>query len=147
MTVRTPQSISTKSTRWTRCFKTIGILKETYFYGKRDLLAYEKRPNMTVRVPQSIRTKSTRWTRCFKTIGILKETYFYGKRDLLAYEKRPNMTVRTPQSIRTKSTRWTRCFKTHASRMKRRWQYFEPAFFAVFVDLCCRIPRPLLLYT
>jgi len=43
------------------------MAKETYSYGKRDLLTWQKRPT-----------------------HMAKETYSYGKRDLLIWQKRPN---------------------------------------------------------
>jgi len=47
--------------------------KETYLYGKRDLLIWQKRPTYMAK----------------ETYLYGKETYLYGKRDLLIWQKRP----------------------------------------------------------
>jgi hypothetical protein len=48
--------------------RPVCMAKETYLYGKRDLLIWQKRPTY-----------------------MAKETYLYGKSDLLIWQKRPTV--------------------------------------------------------
>jgi hypothetical protein len=56
--------------------ETYHMAKETYSYGKRDLLTWQKGPTHMAK----------------ETYHMAKETYSYGKRDLLTWQKGPTHT-------------------------------------------------------